>query len=123
MKKPTLDKLVRTLVALGVPGLILVVAVSVSGLSGGAAIVAALAMLGGPLGMVGGIAALGAIVLISDALADDGFELLFRRVLKGLRKKGKSKGSILRTIHSLPISHRLRSKGRKYVERYWDDDH
>ena len=40
------DKLIARLVALGVPGLVLVVAIAFTGLFGGAAIVAALAMLG-----------------------------------------------------------------------------
>jgi hypothetical protein len=40
------DKLIARLVALGIPGLVLVVAIAFTGLSGGAAIVAALAMLG-----------------------------------------------------------------------------
>ena len=58
MKLP-FDKLVSFLVGLGVPGLVLVVAVYVAGVAGGAAIVVALATLGGPLGMLGGIALLG----------------------------------------------------------------
>ncbi|MDP3486811.1 MAG: hypothetical protein Q8S19_02620 [Bacillota bacterium] len=48
-----MDKLVTKIVALGVPGLILVVAMGVSGWAGGAAITVALA--GGPFGMLGGI--------------------------------------------------------------------
>jgi hypothetical protein len=59
MRRPTLDfdKLVARLVALGVPGFVLIVVVATSGLAGGAAIVAALATLGSSFGMWGGVAA------------------------------------------------------------------
>ncbi|MFC1604405.1 hypothetical protein ACFL5F_05185 [Planctomycetota bacterium] len=68
-----LDKVVTKIVALGVPGLVLLVAMAASGWAGGAAIVTALAILGGPLGMLGGIFVLGVLVLISNALAKYGF--------------------------------------------------
>jgi len=46
-KKLSLDKIAEKIAALGIPGLILVIAIATSGLAGGAAIVAALATLGG----------------------------------------------------------------------------
>lgn len=121
MKLP-FDKLVSFLVGLGVPGLVLVVAVYVAGVAGGAAIVVALATLGGPLGMLGGIALLGVLVLISKALAEYGFEALFRAVLRGLRNKGASKAEILRKIGDYQISSDLKAKLREYVNSLWDDD-
>ena len=62
MKFP-FDKLIARLVALGIPALVLIAAIASTGLAGGAAIVAALAMLGGPFGMMGGV-----LVLISAVL-------------------------------------------------------
>jgi len=48
-----MDKIVSKIAALGVPGLVLLVAISATGLYGAAAITTALAALG-PFGMVGG---------------------------------------------------------------------
>ena len=50
-----IDKVAEKIAALGIPGLVLLVAMAGSGFSGRAAIVVALATLGGPLGMLGGI--------------------------------------------------------------------
>jgi len=62
------DRLISFLAGLGVPGVILIVAIAVGGYAGGAAIVFALAVLGGPLGMLGGLALLGVIALICAAV-------------------------------------------------------
>ena len=50
-----MDRIVNKIAGLGVPGIMLMVAISMTGLSGAAAITAALALLG-PGGMLGGIA-------------------------------------------------------------------
>ena len=120
--KISLDKLISRIVALGVPGLVLVVAVFLTGLAGGAAIVAALAMLGGPFGMVGGVLLLGLLVLISQALSEYGFETIFVRVLRGLKAKGYKKADILKKIDSYPISIELKLKLKAYVEQFWGED-
>ena len=49
-----MDKIVEKIVGLGVPGLILLVAINISGYAGAAAITSSLAILGGPAGMIGG---------------------------------------------------------------------
>ena len=120
MKLP-FDKIVSFLVGIGIPALVLIVAVYTAGVVGGAALVVALATLGGPLGMLGGIALLGVLVLISKALAEYGFEALFRAVLRGLRNKGATKEEILAKIDTYKISSELRSKLREYVNTLWDD--
>ncbi len=105
----SLDWIVEKIVAFGVPGLVLLVAVAISGYAGGAAIVSALATLGGPLGMLGGIALLLLLVLISDGLAKYGFEKIFKGVVQGLRdKKGLSQKEILDKIESYPITKNLK---------------
>jgi len=121
MKIP-LDKVISRVVALGVPGLVLVVAVAYTGLAGGAAIVAALALLGGPLGMIGGMVILGLLVLISEALAEYGFKAVFNRTLRGLRQNGYTKAQIIEAIGSYPISSGLKLKLRASVEQFWDGD-
>jgi hypothetical protein len=120
MKFP-FDKLIARLIALGIPALVLVAAIAWTGLAGGAAIVAALALLGGPLGMMGGVLVLGLLVLISHAIADYGFETVFLRVLRGLRAKGYTKAQILKTIEGYPISLELKLKLAAYIEKFWDD--
>src|SRR4051794_18370219 len=54
-KSKTFAKMIDLLAAAGVPGLVLLAAMAISGFSGGAAITVALASLGGPAGMIGGI--------------------------------------------------------------------
>ena len=108
-----MDALVENLVALGVPGLVLLIAIGLSGLSGGAAIVAALAFLGGPFGMLGGIAMLGLMGLISRSVASYGLEAIAVRVVQGLYERGESRESILETIEGYPLT---RAMNRNIVD-------
>ena len=64
----SLDKIADKIAALGVPGLVLVIVMGTTGWAGAAALTTALAVLGGPLGMLGGIALLGVMLLISRAI-------------------------------------------------------
>jgi hypothetical protein len=110
-----LDRFVNWLVGLGVPGLVLTVAISVSGFAGAAAITSALAALGGPLGMLGGIGVLGLFVPISRALSKHGLESIFARTIRGLQEKGMSREDIATKIESYPISRELKVKLQKLV--------
>ena len=89
-----MDKVVQKLVALGIPGLVLLVVIATTGLAGGAAIVTALATLGGPLGMVGGIAALGILGLVADAIAEYGMSKIFAAVVEGLEISDSLRGVV-----------------------------
>ena len=110
-----MDKIVDKIAALGVPGLVLLVAMAVTGYAGAAAITGALALLGGPFGMLGGIAVLGILGLISKGIAEYGFEKIFHAVVDQLRKKGKSIADIEREVNSYPISKNLKLKIRDYL--------
>ena len=103
-----MDKLVDKIAALGVPGLVLLVAMGVSGWAGAAAITTALAMLGGPFGMLGGIAVLGVMGLISQGIAQYGFPELCKAVVYQIYEGGTSTSDIIRTVNSLPISEDLK---------------
>jgi len=105
-----MDKIVDKIAALGVPGLVLVVAMAATGWAGAAAITAALAALGGPLGMLGGIAVLVVLGMISKGLAEYGFEALFKAVVAKLRKRGISNEEIKKKVESYPISRDLKIK-------------
>ncbi|RKI23690.1 hypothetical protein D7V82_16645 [bacterium 1xD8-6] len=110
-----MEKVVSKIAALGVPGLILIIAMSATGLSGGAALTTALAAIG-PFGMLGGIATLGVVVLLSQGLTEFGFNAIFTAVVKELYKKGKDKKSILRKIEKYPVSKSLKRKLREQLE-------
>ncbi|MGI2905310.1 hypothetical protein [Tolypothrix sp. VBCCA 56010] len=76
-----MDEVIRTVAALGLPAIILVIVMATTGLSGAAAITSALAILGGPAGMVGGIVALGIAGKLAELLAKFGIELVLMRKL------------------------------------------
>ena len=97
-----LEKVIDKVAALGVPGLVLVIVISTSGLAGAAAIAAALAALGGPFGMLGGIAALGVIGLISQAITRYGVEAVAFGSVRRMVLTGKSKSQIKKEIDALP---------------------
>lgn len=104
-----MDKIVSKVAALGVPGLVLVIAISATGLAGGAAITTALAALG-PGGMIGGIATLGVIGLISEGIAKYSVDAIVSAVVKELYKRGETKESIKEKINKYPISKDLKRK-------------
>ncbi len=112
-----MEKLISKIAALGVPGLVLLVAVNATGLAGGAAVVAALATLG-PGGIVGGIACLGLIGLIAHGITEFGMEAISSAVIKKLLQKGETADSILAKISKYPISRSLKRKLREEVEKH-----
>ena len=116
MRNIPIDRVVEIITGLGVPGLVLLVAMSVSGWAGAAAITTALATLGGPLGMLGGITLLGGLVLIASAIPRFGFWEIFKRVLENLKEQGKTNEEILREIDGYPIANELKQKLRDYIE-------
>jgi len=115
------DNVVSTIAGLGVPGLVLLVAMAISGWAGAAAITAALATLGGPLGMLGGIAVLGILALMSKGLAEFGLEKIFFAVISRMEKDGQSKESIYQQISKYPISNTLKRKVRDMLFGNGDD--
>jgi hypothetical protein len=112
-----MNEVVNKLAALGVPGLVLLVAIATSGAAGGAAIVAALATLGGPLGMLGGIAVLGIIGLVAQGVSQYGVEALFKGVVERLRAGGKSHDDIRVEIERYPITRGLKRALLEHLER------
>ena len=110
-----MDKVVSKVAALGVPGLILVIAMSATGLAGAAAITTALAALG-PGGMLGGVTFLGVAGVLSDALAKYGVDAIFSAVVAELYKRGKTKESILQKVNKYPVSKDLKRKLKEKIE-------
>ncbi|MFC5847882.1 hypothetical protein [Deinococcus petrolearius] len=103
------------IVGLGLPGLLLLLLIGTSGLAGAAAVTASLALLGGPFGMLGGIAALGILAMISRSVSGYGFENLLRKVVDRLKNQGKSEKDIMEYVNELPVSSDLKQKMRDYL--------
>lgn len=114
-----MDKIALKIAALGVPGLILVFAISMTGLSGGAAITTALAALG-PGGMIGGIATLGVIGLLTECIAKYGVDAVALAVVKELYKKGETKETIKRKINKYLLSKDLKRKLNEMIDNEED---
>lgn len=110
-----MDKIVEKIVSIGVPGIMLMVAISMTGLYGAAAITAALALLG-PGGMIGGIITLLVAGAIASAISEYGFDALFRAVIKKMFKKGETKESIRAKIEKGPWSRKLKKKAISELE-------
>ena len=96
-KSKSFNKLVNLLVSAGVPGLIFVGAVSVSGFYGAAAITTVLAGFGGPWGMMAGV---GTLILLTAVLSQCDILDIARAVLAKLLKT-KSKAEIRQEIDAL----------------------
>ena len=111
-----MDKIVSKVAALGVPGLILIVAMAATGFSGAAALTAALAALG-PGGMIGGVVLLGVAGLLAQGLTEFGFDAIFSAVVKELYRKGETKQSILKKIEEYPVSKSLKRKLKEELEK------
>lgn len=111
-----MDKIVEKIVGLGIPGLILLVAINVSGYAGAAAISSSLAILGGPAGMLGGIGVLGFSVYVSMAISKYSFEKIYTKTIEGLLEKGETKDSIISKIEKYPISRSLKLKLKDLLE-------
>lgn len=115
-----MDKIISKITAFGVPALVLIIAIEATGLAGAAAITAALAALG-PGGIVGGIATLGVIGLVSEAITEFGVDAIFGAVVKELYKRGETKTSLQNKIKKYPVSKDLKRKLNDALDRVSED--
>jgi hypothetical protein len=106
----SIDEVVSTLVALGVPGLVVLAIAATTGLAGGAAMLTAISTMGGPFGILGGVIAIAALALAVKAIAKYGFKYVAEKVIEGLEEKGYSRQQIKEEIESYPISELLKAK-------------
>jgi len=98
----TLADFARKMAALGVPGIVFIVAMSTTGFAGAAAATTALAILGGPAGMYGGIAILPIISVAADYLAKYGIEYIVALIYqKRIDENGETVEAIVREISDL----------------------
>lgn len=111
-----MDKVVSSIAAIGVPGLVLVVAVSASGYVGAAALTTSLAALGGPFGMLGGVGMLLLVSVVVKAVSEFGADSVFQAVIAQLMKQGETQESILEKIEHYPISKSLKNNLVNHVQ-------
>ena len=115
----SIDDLAGEVASLGVTGLVLIFFMAVSGYAGAAALTTALATLGGPFGMLGGIGVLFLLTRISKVIAQIGIDNFAKQVMQKMIENGKSKASLLQDIDKFPlISADLREKLRQFVYEY-----
>ncbi|MBN3962702.1 hypothetical protein [Nostoc sp. NMS8] len=107
-----MDEFVRKAAGIGLPAIILIITMATTGLTGAAAITAALAMLG-PGGMIGGIVLLGIIGLAADMLSKFGLETLLIAIYRQRLQNGETRNNICQEINWLPISGDLRRRLRE----------
>ncbi|MFB2836853.1 hypothetical protein [Floridanema evergladense] len=106
-----MDEVARRIASLGLPGVMLAVALSIAGgmgLAGAAAITTALAMLGGPLGMMGGIGVLLAATAIGEAVSRYGIQAVLVATYLERRRQGEPCHRLCQEISTLWISEELR---------------
>ncbi len=104
-----MDEAIRKLAAIGLPAVILLIAMATTGLAGAAAITAALAMLG-PGGMLGGILLLGIIGIAADVLAKYGIDKALTMIYETRKEKGEAVEALCKEVKKLPISTDLKRK-------------
>lgn len=112
-----MDQIIKKIAALGVPGLVFMVAIEFTGLVGAAALTAALSALG-PGGIVGGVMTLCALGAIADGIAEFGFDVIAKGVLRELYCKGESKESIKVKVSKYSISEKLKSHLYDVVDKF-----
>jgi hypothetical protein len=99
-------------------GLVLAIVIATTGFAGAAALTTALAVLGGPLGMLGGIGVLGIIAVAAGVISKFGIDAIATGIVNSLKEKGKSTSEIISEIESFPIITRdLKNKLKDYVNK------
>jgi hypothetical protein len=110
----SLDEIVKKISSLGLPGIILIIAISVSSTTT-YPVVAGLAGLGGPLGVLGGLGLLGLSTVIGDVIGGYGIETVLKLVYKE-RRKNETQESLIKEVESLPISEILKLHLKQSIE-------
>jgi hypothetical protein len=113
-----MDEIIDKLAGLGVAGLVLAVVIATTGFAGAAALTTALAVLGGPLGMLGGIGMLGLIAVAAGVISKFGIDAIAMGIVNSFKQNGKSSSEIISEIESFPIiTKSLKNKLKDYVNK------
>ena len=109
-----MDAIVKKLAGFGLPSVVLLIAMSTTGLAGAASLTAALAALG-PFGMFGGLALLGFLGFAADSIAGYGCEEVAKRVVKE-QLRTTSKSEMIKNIRKQPFTKGMKLKIIDFVE-------
>ena len=120
VKDRAVEKTTAFLIGLGVPALILVMMMSINGLSGAAAFTVAISTLGGPFGMVGGFVLSGALAIISFAGASAGYSIIIRKMAKSLLKTPEDLKSAEDQVDKYKLSKKLKAKLKETLRRSYE---
>ncbi|MBC3803546.1 hypothetical protein GH808_03730 [Acetobacterium fimetarium] len=112
-----MDQIIKKVAALGVPGLVFMVAIDLTGLAGAAALTTALAALG-PGGIVGGVMTLCVLGVIADGIAEYEFDEIAKDVIRELYCKGESKESIKVKVSKYPISSKMKNNLYEVADKF-----
>ncbi|SVE25214.1 uncharacterized protein METZ01_LOCUS478068 [marine metagenome] len=111
-----IDTIVNKIAWLGVPALVLLITMAISPWFGGAAFMWALAALGGPFGVIVGVAVLIVISKYANRITDYGIEKVINLVVGRMNQNGKPKSEIIDEINNYKISSKLKKKIISYIE-------
>jgi hypothetical protein len=109
-----MDEAVRAVATLGLPGVLLVITMASTGLAGAAAITTALAFLGGPAGMLGGLTVLGVTGIISSLLAQGSVATVLGWIYLA-RLQNEPRQLLCNEINQLPVSCELKCQLRALI--------
>ncbi|MBW4616925.1 MAG: hypothetical protein KME21_27510 [Desmonostoc vinosum HA7617-LM4] len=108
-----MDELVKKIAALGLPGILFVIATATSGGSV-AAVVTMLSSLGGPFGLLGGLGLLGLVGILAEYIAGFGIENVLKLIYTE-RSNTESVRFLLKEIKDLPITDELKLKLKHHI--------
>lgn len=112
-----MNKLISRLTVFGVPGLVYFVAATNSGLLGGASLVGLLAIIGGPIGLVGAVGLASTAAAIKGVVKMNGFEPTFDALVEAYEAKGITRDEIRTKVSRYPISKLLKQAILEGVNR------
>lgn len=96
-----MDEFVAAAAGMGLPAVMLLVVMATTGLFGAAAITTALAMLGDPAGMLGGIALLGIVGSAANMLSRHSLEALLVAIYRYTTQEWEPQNHLCQQIESL----------------------
>ena len=111
-----MDEVVKKISGLGLSGILLVTAIFAAG-GNTAYVIAFLAALGGPLGIVGGLGLLSMVGIIGEVIGQYGLETILKTIYAE-RSKSESKQFLLKEIKDLPISEDLKLKLKNHLKSH-----
>ena len=82
-----MDEIIKKISSLGLPGIVLIITIAASGGAGSYPLVTAIAILGSPFGVLGGLTVLGLMTIVGEALAKYGIEAVLGVIYQGTQQK------------------------------------